>query len=273
MLSRTPADDITALSAVVPPTESTLQEALERGELELHYQPMVSLQASSVVALESLMRWNHPERGVLEPNQFFPQAEASDAMVELGAWALGHACAQLHNWRPLTDGQTLRIAVNVSGAELHHPALFDSVVNNLARHRVRPDELILEVTESAVADEDPQARATLTALEELGVLIAVDDFGTGSASLAQLRRFRADLLKIDGQFVAELGKDDSAPGFVSALTMLGHALGMTVVAEGVETREQLALLRDLGFDLVQGFLFAAPAPSEDIARVLALAGI
>jgi EAL domain-containing protein (putative c-di-GMP-specific phosphodiesterase class I) len=246
--------------------------ALERNELALHYLPTISLPDGRVVALEALMRWRHPERGMLVPAEFMPAAVESGAIVALGAWALETVCAQLALWRPLMGGTSMQMSVNVSSRELREPGFATAVAETLARHAIRPGELAIEVTESLVADGDPATVAAFAALDELGVQLAVDDFGTGHASLAALERFPADLLKIDGRFVAGLGRDGSAAGIVSALVMLGHALGLRVVAEGVERREQLSVLREMGCDLGQGFLFAAPAPPEDIARLLALAG-
>ena len=253
--------------------EQALHRALDRGEFELHYQPKVSLRGGHVVGLEALMRWKHPERGVVPPAEFIPVAEETGVIVELGAWALDRACAQLADWRPLTGGRPVQMAVNLSARQLRETELLETVSSALARHGIKPAELILEITESLVVEENETTQASFAALEALGVQLAVDDFGTGYASLAALKRFPADLLKIDRQFVAGLGKGATDPAIVSAVIMLGHALDLRVVAEGVETREQLTILTDLGCDLAQGFLFAPPAPPEDIARLLALAGV
>jgi diguanylate cyclase (GGDEF)-like protein len=174
--------------------EQSLHGALARDEFELRYQPKVSLRDGRVVGLEALLRWNHPERGMVGPNDFIPVAEETGVIVEIGAWVLDRACAQLAEWRPLVAGSRIQMAVNLSARQLREPELIDVVVDTLARHHVQPSELILEITESLLVEENEATQAAFAALETLGVQLAVDDFGTGYSSLAALKRFPADLL-------------------------------------------------------------------------------
>jgi diguanylate cyclase (GGDEF)-like protein/PAS domain S-box-containing protein len=249
--------------------EQELQRALERGELRLFYQPLVSLDSGEIVGAEALIRWEHPERGLLSPDKFLPVAEESGLIVEVGAWAVGEACRRLRDWDRLSGGPSaFSLAVNLSARELTHPDVVSTVLNAVRRSALDPSRLTIEVTEStAMADRDSGFRA-LRELSEAGVRIAIDDFGTGYASLDHLREMPADILKIDRSFVAGMSANSPDSALVAAAVAMGRALEMEVVAEGIETSEQVADLRELGCPLGQGFLFARPLPPEELDGLL-----
>jgi diguanylate cyclase (GGDEF)-like protein/PAS domain S-box-containing protein len=249
--------------------EQELQHGLERGELRLFYQPLVSLRSGEMVGAEALIRWEHPERGLLSPDKFLPVAEESGLIVEVGAWAVGEACRRLRDWDRLGGGPAaFGLAVNLSARELTHPDVVSTVLNAVRRSALDPSRLTIEVTEStAMADRDSGFRA-LRELSDAGVRIAIDDFGTGYSSLDHLREMPADILKIDRSFVAGMAANSPDSALVAAAIAMGRALDMEVVAEGIETSEQVADLRELGCPLGQGFLFARPLPPEELDGLL-----
>jgi len=249
--------------------EQELSRGLERGELRLYYQPLVSLSSGEMVGAEALIRWEHPERGLLTPDKFLPIAEESGLIVQLGAWAVGEACRRLRDWdRSNGDDSNFSLAVNLSARELTHPDVVPTVLNAVRRSALDPHRLTIEVTEStAMADRDSGFRA-LRELHDAGVRIAIDDFGTGYSSLDHLREMPADILKIDRSFVAGMSANSPDTALVAAAIAMGRALEMEVVAEGIETNEQVADLRELGCPLGQGFLFARPLPPEEIDTLL-----
>jgi diguanylate cyclase (GGDEF)-like protein/PAS domain S-box-containing protein len=249
--------------------EQELQHGLERGELRLFYQPLVSLGSGEMVGAEALIRWEHPERGLLSPDQFLPVAEESGLIVEVGAWAVGEACRRLRDWDRRNGGPSaFGLAVNLSARELTHPDVVSTVLSAVRRSALDPSRLTIEVTEStAMADRDSGFRA-LRELSEAGVRIAIDDFGTGYSSLDHLREMPADILKIDRSFVAGMAANSPDSALVAAAIAMGRALEMEVVAEGIETSEQVADLRELGCPLGQGFLFARPLPPEELDGLL-----
>ena len=238
--------------------ETALRGALERREFVLHYQPVLDVKDGRVVGFEALIRWQHPDQGLLPPGEFVPILEQSGLIVEVGEWVLSTACGQIRRWCDL--GMPARIAVNLSAVQFHRAGL-ENVVERLVRaHGIAPRLLELELTESVLMGDPAQAERTLRHLKALGVGIAVDDFGTGYSGLAYLRRFPVDVLKIDRLFLAESETRDGAV-MVRAIVELGHALGLRIVAEGVERPRQLAFLRELGCDEMQGFLFGAAMPA------------
>ncbi|HEU4979503.1 MAG TPA: EAL domain-containing protein [Solirubrobacteraceae bacterium] len=248
-------------------TESALRRALERDELRLHYQPVVSLEDGSLHGLEALVRWEHPERGLLMPGAFIELAEETGLIVPLGEWVLREACATLASWRERL-GTDVQVAVNLSARHLQQPDL-DLTVAEVLKHTGLPgDKLVLEITESAVMESGPGVLATLAALKDLGVRLAIDDFGTGYSSLSHLHRFPIDVLKIDRAFVSGLGSGLDAP-IAGAIVSLAQALGLSTVAEGIEREEQRDAVRALGCDMAQGFLYARPLPPGDAEKLLA----
>jgi diguanylate cyclase (GGDEF)-like protein/PAS domain S-box-containing protein len=249
--------------------EQELQRGLERGELRLYYQPLVSLTSGGMVGAEALIRWEHPERGLLCPDAFLPVAEESGLIVQVGAWAVGEACRRLRDWDRRNGGSSaFSLAVNLSARELTHPDVVPTVLGAVRRSALDPHRLTIEVTEStAMADRDSGFRA-LRELSSAGVRIAIDDFGTGYSSLDHLREMPADILKIDRSFVAGMAANSPDSALVAAAIAMGRALEMEVVAEGIETSEQVADLRELGCPLGQGFLFARPLPPEEIDSLL-----
>jgi diguanylate cyclase (GGDEF)-like protein/PAS domain S-box-containing protein len=246
-------------------SESELRQAIRGGELVLHYQPVVRLADDVVLGAEALVRWQHPQRGLLLPGEFIPLAERSGLVVELGAWVLREACAQTAAW--LAAGRRLAVGINLSPRQLIGSHFLDLVGEVLAEHALPPRHLVLEVTESAVMD-DPGAPGVLRALHDMGIRLALDDFGTGYSSLTYLKRFPIDAIKIDRSFVSGLGRDNDDAAIVASVISLGRAVGKAVVAEGVESAEQLRALCALGVDQAQGFLWSRALPAEDFARWL-----
>ncbi|MHB8437960.1 MAG: putative bifunctional diguanylate cyclase/phosphodiesterase [Acidimicrobiales bacterium] len=243
-------------------TEHALHRAVERQELRLYYQPVVSLADGEAVATEALVRWHHPQHGMLGPERFIPVAEETGLVIPIGAWVLRQACHQLQGWRSLrAKGPFGAVEVNLAAAQVDSPDIVGEVERALADSGLPPEHLTLEITESALMHDPAAALRVLSDLRQLGVSLAVDDFGTGYSSLAYLQRFPLDILKIDRSFVAELGLDPGAEQIVAAVVGLAHALGIKVVAEGVESERQADELRRLKCDFAQGFLYGRPAPA------------
>jgi diguanylate cyclase (GGDEF)-like protein len=244
--------------------EADLRGGIERDELTLLYQPVVTVADAQMVAVEALVRWAHPLRGLLGPGEFIPLAEQSDLIVELGTWVIDEACAQIRRWRDAHPARLgLRVSVNVSARQLQ-PALVDTVTEALARHGVDPGLLALEITETMLVDGTEVTREVLDALAATGVSVVLDDFGTGYSSLSYLRELPLQQLKLDRSFCAGLQDDLRAAKIVAATIEMARALGLTIVAEGVETPEQLTVLRRLGSDFAQGFWFARPEPADAV---------
>jgi diguanylate cyclase (GGDEF)-like protein/PAS domain S-box-containing protein len=249
--------------------ESALYRAIGRGELRVHYQPLVELNAGAAVGCEALVRWEYPGRGLLDPVEFIPLAEDTGLIMSVGAFVLKEACRQAVRWQNQFPGRLpLTMSVNLSGRQLADPALPDCVADALGTSGLGPDRLWLEITESVLMDDADSSARALAALKALGVRLAVDDFGTGYSSLAYLRRFPVDALKIDRSFVCDLDRGARDAVIVEAVVGLGRALGLRVVAEGVETPSQLARVRALGCDQAQGYYFARPAPPAGLCELL-----
>ncbi|HWM54541.1 MAG TPA: EAL domain-containing protein [Solirubrobacterales bacterium] len=249
--------------------ERELRNALEAQELVLHYQPMVSLGSGEVTGLEALVRWQHPERGLLDPRDFVSIAEDSGLIEPIGRWVQESACQQALEWHELRpDQRPLDIAVNLSARQVAHRDLAATIAEILARTGLDPARLRLEVTESALVEESATAVATLEALSELGVGLVLDDFGTGYSSLAYLNRFPFDALKIDRSFVDALGVEQERTAIVEAIIGMARALSLDVIAEGVENEAQVSELRRLGCDFAQGHLFSRALPAEKISTLL-----
>jgi diguanylate cyclase (GGDEF)-like protein/PAS domain S-box-containing protein len=245
-----------------------LRTAVERAELTLHYQPKVALADGRVLGVEALLRWKHPDRGVVLPSEFIDVAEDTGLIVRIGTWVLDEAVHQASAWVAQLGLDRFGVAVNLSARQLTAPGLVTAVANVLERHRWPPAQLTLELTESILIDD---AEATLRQLEELkrlGVKLAIDDFGTGYSSLSYLHRFPVDIVKVDRAFVSGLRADGEGSAVATAVVHMARALGLIAAAEGVEDERQLAGLRSLGCDWAQGFLFAAALPADEITELL-----
>ncbi|MHB8330291.1 MAG: putative bifunctional diguanylate cyclase/phosphodiesterase, partial [Acidimicrobiales bacterium] len=246
-------------------TETALAQALERDELEVHYQPVVETASRHMVGVEALVRWQHPTRGLLLPSAFLDVAEQTGLIVPIGTWVLAEACRQVQAWneRLAIDAQ-LSLSVNLSGRQLAEPDLAASVAATLRRAGVSPGtlKLFLEVTETLLPEDDVEARRHLLDLHALGIELAIDDFGTGYSSLGYVRDLPISMVKIDRSFVAGLGDSERDEAIVGAVVQLAGTLGLQVVAEGVETEAQFANLSDMACDFVQGFLFGRPQPAS-----------
>lgn len=247
-------------------TEVDLRAALNRSELVLHYQPVIDLDSGRAVAVEALARWQHPERGLLAPDQFIPAAEASGLIVPLGAWAIEQACKDAAALTGL--GAELDMAVNLSVRQLTQPDILTHVREALGRSGLDPQRLILEVTESAVMEDEEAAAIALEDLTRLGVRIAIDDFGTHYSSLHYLRRYPISALKLDRTFVSGISRNPNDEAICSSVVSLATAVGVTSIAEGVETQEQYAALRAFGCQQAQGFLWSPAVPLVDLLGVL-----
>ncbi|HUY65808.1 MAG TPA: EAL domain-containing protein [Acidimicrobiales bacterium] len=252
-------------------TEQSLHRALDRSELMLHYQPVVEIDGSTTVGVEALIRWQHPEQGLVSPHRFIAVAEESGLIIPIGAWVLEQACHQLRDWQFLGEaGRSGSIEVNLSARQIDDPFIVSTVEAILSRTGLPAELLTLEITESALMRDASSAMGVLRALKDLGVMLAIDDFGTGYSSLSYLRRFPLDILKVDRSFVEELGVSAESEQIVLAVINLAHALGLSVVAEGVETPEQLEVLASFDCDLAQGYLFSKPLPAAEIAASFGL---
>lgn len=245
--------------------ESNLRGAIERSEFVVHYQPQVTIPDFHLVGMEALVRWKHPSLGLLYPSEFVPLAEDSGLIIALGEWVMRVACSQNMEWQD-KGLSPMRLSVNFSARQFQQPAFIATVAEILKQTNLDPRWLELELTESSIMKEPEKAIEKLHELKLMGIKVAIDDFGTGYSSLNYLKRFPIDTLKIDKTFVSDVCKDPHDTAIVRAIITLGHALDLTVIAEGVETQEQLEYLRSLGCDVVQGFLFskslAAPAFEE-----------
>jgi diguanylate cyclase (GGDEF)-like protein/PAS domain S-box-containing protein len=250
-------------------TERELRHALDRDELQLRYQPVVALGSGEIVGLEALVRWDHPERGLLDPGEFVSIAEDSGLIEPIGRWVQETACRQALGWHELRpDQRPLDVAVNLSARQVAHRDLAGSVREILARTGLDPVNLRLEVTESVLVEESARATATLEALSEIGVRLVLDDFGTGYSSLAYLNRFPFDALKIDRSFVEGLGLEQERTAIVEAVIGMARALSLDAIAEGVENEAQLSELRRLGCDFAQGHLFSRPLEPQKVTALL-----
>jgi len=244
--------------------ELDLRRAFANGEFELHYQPLVSIASDRISGFESLLRWRHPDKGMISPAEFIPVAEDIGLITQLGEWVLREACTEAVKW-PVD----VKVAVNLSPAQFRSRNLVQVVISALAQSGLSPKRLELEITESIFLAETDANVATLHQLRELGVGISMDDFGTGYSSLSYLRSFPFDKIKIDRSFVKDLAERPDCGAIVRAISGLGRSLNITTTAEGVETEDQLDWLRAEGCNEVQGFLFSAARPAAEIGKLLA----
>ena len=250
--------------------ENAIRKAIEREEFRVFFQPEVSFDGEHIIGLEALVRWQHPERGLLGPGEFISLAEETGLIVPLGTWVLRDACQRAIVWqRSRQSDRPLMLRVNVSARQLAQEPLRDTVAGIIEETGIEPASLCLEVTESVLIEDPESSIRMLTALKELGVKIAIDDFGTGYSSLEYLRRLPVDCVKVDRSFVRGLPENEEDVAIVNAVIELGHALKLSVTAEGVETTAQFDNLRAAGCDTAQGFLFFRPEPPEVLAKLFA----
>ncbi|MBC7933241.1 MAG: EAL domain-containing protein, partial [Rubrivivax sp.] len=246
-----------------------LRMALEKKQFFLLYQPIVSLDNFKLCGFEALLRWHHPERGLISPLDFIPIAEETGQIIAIGEWALHEACRQMKRWeKAYSTASPLFISVNLSCKQFNNTLLLEQVSNVLTKTGISPRRLKLEITESAVMDNIDSATEMLSQLRDLGVQLAIDDFGTGYSSLSYLHRFPIDTLKIDRTFVTRLADNAENVEIVRTIVMLAQVLGMDVVAEGVETKEQLKILRDLKCEYGQGYYFSRPSNTSDAEKII-----
>jgi EAL domain-containing protein (putative c-di-GMP-specific phosphodiesterase class I) len=250
-----------------------LRRAIDRHEFVLYYQPVVELHSLTIVGLEALIRWQHPERGLLPPMDFIPSAEDCGLILPIGDWGLAEACNQIQAWtRENPENESLRVCVNVSARQFSRQGLTDHVESLLMQSGMASSQLGLEMTESSLIPNMGTALEVLEGLRALGISISMDDFGTGYSSLSYLHSFPIDVLKIDRSFVGRMTEGDQALQIVRTIIELARVLEIDVVAEGIETAEQYQLLREMGCRFGQGYLFARPLPAEQVSALLRLPG-
>ncbi len=242
--------------------ELDLRKAIVNGEFELYYQPIVDVKTEHITSCEALIRWHHPERGMISPAEFISIAEETGLIVPLGEWVIRQACAEAVRWP-----KHVTVAVNLSPAQFKSRNLVPTVISALATSGLPADRLELEITELVLLQDNENAFAVLHQLRDLGIRIAMDDFGTGYSSLGYLRSFPFDKIKIDQSFIHDLSKKEDSIAIIRAVVGLSSSMGITTTAEGVETKEQLARLTSEGCNEVQGFLFSPPRPAADLQRL------
>jgi predicted signal transduction protein with EAL and GGDEF domain len=243
--------------------ELDLRKAIMNGEFELYYQPIVDIKTKQITSCEALIRWHHPERGLVEPADFISIAEETGLIVPLGEWVIRQACARAAGWPP-----HVTVAVNLSPAQFKSRNLLPTIVSALAASGLPAERFELEITETVLLDDNDGAFAILHRLRTLGIGIVMDDFGTGYSSLGYLRSFPFDKIKIDQSFIHDLPMKEDSIAIIRAVVGLSSSMGITTTAEGVETKEQLARLTSEGCDEVQGFLFSRPRPAAEIEKLL-----
>ncbi len=248
--------------------ETDLRRALDRRELVVYYQPVVDLDDREIAGFEALVRWRHPQRGLVTPSDFIPVAEETGLIAPIGLWVLKEACRQMRQWQAdYPTNRRLRMSVNLSGHQMGDPDIVDQIARALESTGVNPTALAIEITESALVRDLAAGARVMERLRQLAIELSIDDFGTGYSSLSYLHALPADALKIDRSFISRLRRDGSQSEVVQAIISLAHSLGMKVIAEGVETRDQLDILTSLGCDGAQGFLFARPLVSQQAERL------
>ncbi len=244
---------------------------MDDDDLRVYYQPMVECHTGRLIGAEALVRWQHPEHGLVMPDSFIPVAEESGLIVSVGAWVLERACLQARAWEGrLPAGQTLHLSVNLSAHQLHDPDLVATVRSLIEAEPARPRQVVLslEVTETTLVRDAEATTEALENLDELGIQIGIDDFGTGYSSLSYLKRFPVTTIKVDRSFIMGIHDNPDDRAIVQAVIQLAHNLGLVVIAEGVEHEEQRRILADLHCDLVQGYLFGRPVPEEIMTDLL-----
>lgn len=247
--------------------ESDLSKAVKNQQIEVYYQPQVSSSDGSIIGAEALARWRHPDKGLINPDDFIPIAESSGLILEIGQWVMKQACLQAKRWQ-LNGHPHFRIAVNLSPKQFNHEGLFDDVIDALSLAKLEPHYLELELTESSVVEEFGQALSTMEKLKHLGVTLSIDDFGTGYSSLSYLKNFPMDRLKIDRSFIAEITNNKESQDITKAIISMAHSLNMGVIAEGIESVEQHSFLNDNQVEELQGYYFGKPTTVADMDKML-----
>ena len=247
--------------------ETDLRQAIDKGEFLLHYQPQVDIRRWEIVGVEALIRWPHPERGMVSPMSFIPLAEEIGLIDQIGQWVLRTACAQQVTWSACGLGD-ITIAVNLSAVQFQQAALLDTIRTIVRETGVDPARMELELTESTAMQQAENAVGTFNQLKEMGFSLSIDDFGTGYSSLAYLKRFPIDTIKIDRAFVKDLDTESEQAAIAIAIIAMAHGLKLRVLAEGVETQPQLDILRDQGCDAIQGYYFSQPLPAERVEQLI-----
>lgn len=261
------SDDLNANAAKRLRTEYEIRSAIDDGEFELYYQPKVSLTTGQVVGVETLIRWNHPQRGILAPDEFISIAEDTGSIIDIGTWVIEEACRSCRALSAMI-GDTITVAINISPRQFRDPNLINTIRRGLREQQLEADALELEITETMLMQDVEAALTTLKKLSELGVNLAIDDFGTGYSSLNYLRRFPIDTVKIDRSFVMDLPQNTDDLAITRAVIAMAHQLKMSVVAEGVENREQLKFLAEENCEYAQGFYFSKPVPMDEIIKLI-----
>jgi diguanylate cyclase (GGDEF)-like protein len=259
--------DMNAASSEWLTLEASLRHAVARGQLRLHYQPCVDVASGTIVGVEALVRWQHPQHGLLFPDSFIPLADETGLITDIGEWVMEAACRQTKAWHAM-GFDALTVAVNVSAVQFGERRLIDHVAKVLQETGLPPHALVLELTESVLMDDAEANEATLFELKRMGIRIAMDDFGTGYSSLSYLKRFPIDILKIDKSFIRDVSLEGDDAAIVRAIAALGKSLRLTLIGEGVETVEQLRFLAAEKCDHVQGYFFSKPVSEEAIAGML-----
>ncbi len=247
--------------------EHDLRDALEKKELWLAYQPQVDLKTGSVIGAEALLRWTHPELGLISPGTFIPIAESSGLILPIGDWIIEEVCRQTAVWRA-AELPPLQMGINISGHQFKHRALCAQVLNQLSSHKLDIEAVDLEITETVAMERTKQVTSNVESLVDAGFSISMDDFGTGYSSLSNLQAFPVRRLKVDGSFVRGIGTDRDDEKIVEAVIGLGHSLGLSVIAEGVETQDQVTFLKNLHCNEIQGYLVSKPLPADDFVAFL-----
>lgn len=249
--------------------ETDLRSAIDRNELSVYYQPIVDLATMKLIGFEALMRWNHPQRGIIPPNEFIPVAEETGLIVPMTLWILEKSCSQMVEWQKRDpENESLMISVNLSGKHFAHSDIVEQIRRVIVETTIKPSSVKLEITESAVMENAETAIAMLKNLRSLGLQLSIDDFGTGYSSLSYLHRFPIDMLKVDRSFVGSMEDGTENGEIVRTVIALGKTLGLSIVAEGIETIHQLHQLRILGCEYGQGYLFSRPVPVDEATAVL-----